>query len=139
MQQYIYGWLLACGLGHVVLGLGFIGFMASPWSDAYLNHWVRTLGLSETHGLVPALQFLGPTVASWGLLFCLATYAYRLTGARGVRLGMVAAIVLWLAADTSLSAWYGLDLHYGINAGAGLALLLPLLLWRVAPTVTASD
>jgi uncharacterized protein len=134
MRRLYYRWLMLCGAAHVLLGLAFIGFMESPWAAGYVQHWVATLSLADVgHGVVPTLQFLGPTVASWGVLFCVALRGYWLTGARSMRWGLMAAIAVWFVADTGLSIWHGLVAHYAINAGALLALWLPVWLLRVAP------
>ncbi|UTA46664.1 hypothetical protein L1F30_10875 [Simiduia sp. 21SJ11W-1] len=137
MQQWCYRWLMACGLGHGLLGLGFIGFMASPASAHYVAEWALRFETGvNTQATVAALQFLGPTIASWGLMFCTALQGYWLIRASILWVGMILAIGVWLVFDTGLSAWYGLTSHYVINAFAALVLLLPL--WQLRQKIPSS-
>ena len=117
MQNLLYRWLLAVGFGHVVLGvvLAFAVHLpiTQPYFD-YLHASVAALPPSvEFQGLLRTLVGLfGPTVASWGVLFCVLVMLYRRHGHRQIK----PAIFFALAGDSTMTS---------LLPGATRALLRP--------------
>ena len=132
MHKRLYYWLMLCGLTHCAAGLLFIGVIATPLAQPYIQQLAVTLSRAESsHGLVPILQFFGPTVASWGLLFCAVIHGYWLTAAPQLRWMAIVSVLLWLIFDCGLSAWYGITAHFLVNGIAALAILPALWLLRL--------
>ena len=128
-QRAIYCWLLGVGLAHALGGVVLIALVDMTFMQGYLQYLATALNALPSDHITAAvmLKLFGPTVASWGLLFCLAVdYFYR-TGKRVTKWITVCAILLWLLLDSGISASYGLYWHWIINALAGVSLLLPLL------------
>jgi hypothetical protein len=136
MQNLLYRWLLLVGLGHVALGvaLAFAAHLAvtQPYFD-YLHASVSSLPPSaEFQGLLRTMVGLfGPTVASWGVLFCALVVLYRQHGHRLIKPALFAALLVWCALDSAISAHFGLLLHFYLNAVAALSIALPL--WALRP------
>lgn len=73
---------------------------------------------------------MGPTVASWGLLFALAVHQAFVHPSRLAWWGLVLAGLLWAPYDSLLAWLHGILLNAAINALSLLALLIPLLCVR---------
>ncbi|MDO8695889.1 MAG: hypothetical protein Q7J74_02140 [Pseudomonas sp.] len=135
MQKWLYLWLLGVGGGHVVLGVALaLGAQASLLAP-YFDHLLSQFGLhaagAETRLLAQTLiQLFGPTVASWGLLFCCLIYLYRRRGEPLIKLSLFAALLLWLPLDCLISAAHSLYWHLYLNLAAGLLIALPLALLK---------
>jgi hypothetical protein len=135
MQKCLYLWLLGVGGGHVLLGVALaFGAQASllaPYFDNLLSQFGLQDAGAETRVLAQTLiQLFGPTVASWGLLFCCLIYLYRRHGERLIKLAVFAALLLWLPLDCLISAAHGLYWHLYLNFAAGLLIALPLALLK---------
>ncbi|MDP3848177.1 MAG: hypothetical protein Q8R10_17315 [Pseudomonas sp.] len=135
MQAWLYLWLLSIGGGHVVLGvalaLGAQSSLLTPYFDNLLSQFGLQNAGAETRVLAQTLiQLFGPTVASWGLLFCCLIYLYRRHGEALIKLAVFAALLLWLPLDCLISAAHGLYWHLYLNFAAGLLIALPLALLK---------
>lgn len=135
MQNLLYRWLMLVGLSHVVLGM-VLAFavhlpITQPYFD-YLHASVAALPPSvEFQGLLRTLVGLfGPTVASWGVLFCVLVMLYRRHGHRLIKPAIFFALLIWCALDSALSSHFGLLLHAYLNAAAALSIALPLAFLR---------
>lgn len=73
---------------------------------------------------------MGPTVASWGLLFALAVQQSFAKPTRMAWWGMLGAGLLWAPHDSWLAWQHGIYLNALINGASLLALLAPLCLVR---------
>ncbi|MBX9753408.1 MAG: hypothetical protein K2X80_01545 [Pseudomonadaceae bacterium] len=134
-QKWLYLWLLGVGSGHVVLGvtlaLGGQSSLLAPYFDNLLSQFGLHAADAETRIMAQTLiQLFGPTVASWGLLFCCLTYLYRRHGEALIKLSLFAALLLWLPLDCLISAAHGLYWHLYLNFAVGLLIALPLLLLK---------
>lgn len=135
MQNLLYRWLLLVGLAHVVLGviLAFAAHLpiAQPYFD-YLHASVSNQPppVQYQQLLRTLFSLFGPTIASWGLLFCALVALYRRHGHRPIKPLLLAALLLWCVLDSAISLHFGLALHAYLNAAAALSIALPLLLLR---------
>jgi hypothetical protein len=133
MQNLLYRWLLLVGLGHVALGIVLAFAAHLPITQPYFDHLyasvASTAPSAEFHTLLRTMVGLfGPTVASWGLLFCVLVQLYRQNGHRQIKPALFAALLLWCLLDSGISAYFGLWLHVYLNSAAALSIAVPLLL-----------
>jgi hypothetical protein len=131
MQKYLYLWLQAIGAGHIVLGVALALGAQTTLLEPYFANLLSQFALTDNDGLVLRLaqtliQLFGPTVASWGVLFCTLLYLYRRHGDAVIKLAIFAALLLWLPLDCLISARQGLYLHVYLNLTVGLLIALPL-------------
>ena len=68
------------------------------------------------------VAILGPTIASWGVLFTAIVNQYLLTPSSGLWNAMVFAVLVWAPLDT------GLCLYFGITGGAVLNAIVVIVL-----------
>lgn len=142
VQPWLYLWLLSIGSGHALLGialaLGGQSSQLAPYFDYLLGQFDLHAAGAETRLMAQTLiQLFGPTVASWGLLFCCLIYLYRRHGETLIKLCIFAALLLWLPLDCLISAAHGLYLHVYLNLSAGLLIALPLALLKPLRPLTA--
>ena len=136
MQNLLYRWLLAVGLGHVLLGVVLAFTAQLPIAAPYFEHLYASVGASQAptaqyHSLLTTMvRLFGPTVASWGLLFSLLVYLYRQHGHGLIKPALFVALLLWCVLDSAISAYYGILAHAYLNTLAALSIALPLLLLR---------
>ncbi|GAA3930000.1 hypothetical protein [Litoribacillus peritrichatus] len=141
MQALLFNWLMLVGISHTILGIVVVLVAHSEWVSPYFQHLFHAFALTPTpasESLIRSLvQLFGPTVASWGLLFCLAVYQYRTFGTPAIKQLMIAALLIWFVIDCGLSLMKGIYGHLIINTLAAIAILPPLLLLK--PTSKESD
>lgn len=92
--------------------------------------WVESL-IPATDGFVWSPFFaaiLGPTIASWGVLFAAIVNQYYRTSSTSLWWTMVAAIAIWAPLDTALCLYAGLYGGAIINTAVVVALAIMLLL-----------
>ncbi|MDG1581423.1 hypothetical protein [Pseudomonas sp. GOM6] len=135
MQTLLYRWLLAIALGHVALGIVLAFAVHTSLTQSYFDYLYASVAHSpppaEFQGLLRTMVgLLGPTVASWGLLFCALLMLYRQHGHRLIKPALFAALLVWCALDSGISAYFGLSWHVYLNLSAALSLALPLLLLK---------
>lgn len=135
MQTLIYRWLLAVGLGHVLLGIVLAFAAHTSLTQGYFDYLYTSVSSTspsaEFEGLLQTMVGLfGPTVASWGLLFCALVVIYRQHGHRLIKPALFAALLVWCVLDSGISAYFGLSLHVYLNLSAALSIALPLLLLK---------
>ncbi|BFM12158.1 hypothetical protein R50072_23110 [Simiduia litorea] len=130
MQKNIYRWLIGLGLLHAMGGVLLVFILDTPLAEPYLDYLAQQLAVQDGHhaGTPVLLALFGPTVASWGILFCLAVDYYYTSGKAMVKWLSFAAIFVWLLLDSTISGFYGLYWHWYINGFMATALCLPLLL-----------
>jgi hypothetical protein len=143
MQRLIYLWLQSIGAGHIVLGVGLAlrgqSALLAPYFDTLLEQFGLPVSDAAARSMGQSLiQLFGPTVASWGLLFCGLIYLYRERGERASKWLIFAALLLWLPLDCLISARHGLYLQVYLNLSVGLLIALPLALLK-PPTAVASS
>ena len=131
MQTLLYRWLLLIGLGHVVLGVALIFAAHLPITQGYFDYLYASVSSSpppaELHRLLRTMVSLfGPTVASWGVLFCALVVLYRHSAQSLIKPALYAALVAWCALDSGISLYFGLNLHAYLNSATALSLALPL-------------
>ncbi|QKE62717.1 TIGR01777 family protein [Aquipseudomonas campi] len=143
MQNLLYRWLLAVGLGHVLLGVVLAFTAQLPIAAPYFQYLYASVAASpaptaEYHSLLTTMvRLFGPTVASWGLLFSLLVYLYRQHGHALIKPALFAALLLWCVLDSAISAYYGILAHTYLNTLAALSIALPL--YFLAPRDTPSS
>ena len=131
MQTLLYRWLLLVGLGHVGLGVALAFAAHLPLTQDYFDYLFASVSsvppTTEYQALLKTMVGLfGPTVASWGLLFCALVTLYRQHGHRLIKPALYAALLVWCVLDSGISLYFGLDLHAYLNSAAALSLALPL-------------
>lgn len=135
MQGVLYRWLLLMGGAHVALG-AVLAFAAHlPLTQGYFDYLYAARALIPPapeqqvplRTLVGLFGLFGPTVASWGLLFCALVVIYRRHGLRLVKPVLIAALLLWSLLDSAFSIAFGFTLHAYLNAAAALSMAIPLL------------
>ncbi len=134
MQKYLYYWLLLIGVSHVILGVLFVSIAKTPLITPYIENLYQVFNVSfvqENDQLLRTiLQLFGPTISSWGILFCLAIHQYVKYGARIVKQLIIAALLIWFLFDTGLSITNEIYSHLVINGLAIMSILLLLLLLK---------
>lgn len=88
--------------------------------------------LANTPQLAFWISILGPTIASWGLLFLALVHQYVITPTLFLWRCMVAAILLWAPLDSTLCLLNGIVA--GAIGNAVMTVVLLSLLWRIRPT-----
>ncbi|QFT21751.1 Epimerase family protein [Pseudomonas sp. THAF187a] len=137
MQGLLYRWLLLMGAGHVLLGIVLAFAAHLPLTQGYFDYLyaARGLPLPSPEQQVPLrtlVGLFGPTVASWGLLFCALLVIYRRHGLGLIKPVLIAALLLWSLLDSAFSIAFGFTLHAYLNGAAALAMGIPLLALRPA-------
>ncbi|MAZ86382.1 MAG: hypothetical protein CL693_01960 [Cellvibrionaceae bacterium] len=134
MQKVYYYWLICVGVGHAILGCVFVLLAFTPLMAPYMGALYEAFQVEPAAGvdlmLRTTLQFLGPTIASWGLLFALAVHFYRHHGYPLIKWYILIAVFIWFTMDTALSLSQGIYVHLIANLVALCAILPPLLLLR---------
>ena len=130
MQRLFYFWLLGLGVAHAVGGVLLIFLVDTALLKPYLDYLAYTVSGQGIHqpGVKVLLSLFGPTVASWGILFCLAVDYYYTSGKAQIKWLSFAAIFVWLLLDSTISGIHGLYWHWFINGFVAIALGLQLLL-----------
>lgn len=136
MHNLLYRWLLLVGLGHVALGIALAFAAHLPLTQAYFDYLYASVAATppstEYQDLLRTMVGLfGPTVASWGLLFCALVVLYRQHGHRQIKPALFAALLIWCVLDSGVSAYFGLTLHIYLNLTTALSIALPL--WLLQP------
>ncbi len=112
------------GPAHIAGGLLVFASGFSPTAQA----WLESL-FAQTGELVWSPFFvavLGPTIASWGLLFAVVVNQFYETPSPRLWKSLVAAVAIWAPLDTALCLYFGLYGGAVLNAVVvvGLAALL---------------
>jgi hypothetical protein len=133
MQNLLYRWLLLVGLGHVVLGIVLAFAAHLPITLSYFEYLYASVASASPPAefqtlLRTMVGLFGPTVASWGLLFCVLVQLYRQHGHRQIKPALFAALLVWCVLDSAISAYFDLWLHVYLNSAAAVSIALPLLL-----------
>lgn len=120
-------------LTHIAGGLLLPWLMHTSLFTSYLDQLALAFNSNSSTAREQAVfltGLMGPTIASWGLLFFLVvTQAFSAPSPRWWW-GMVLAALLWAPYDSALSWQEGMPLNAHINALSLLALLAPLWLVR---------
>lgn len=131
MQTLLYRWLLLVGFGHIALGVVFAFSAYLPLTQGYLDYLSASISNSppaaEFEGLLRTqVALFGPTVASWGILFCTLVILYRHSQQRLIKPALYAALIVWSVLDSAISLSFDLNLHAYLNSAVALSLALPL-------------
>ena len=118
---------------HIIVGL-ILPFLVDTWLFTFYNNQLLAAFNTDSAEALALGKFmigiLGPSIASWGILFLfLVRYAYS-TGSRMAWFYMLAAIIVWSAYDIYLSIIAGVYLNVMIDLVVLCFLLVPLLLTR---------
>lgn len=135
MQNLIHRWLLLIGIGHVVLGVAMLLFGGSALLDPYFQSLHASTGealpsAAQQELLRTMVRLLGPTVASWGLLYCALLQLYWQHGHALIKPTLFAALAVWCVLDSSFSTLAGLHSHLYLNVATVIAIGVPLALLR---------
>lgn len=120
-------------LAHIAGGLLLPWLVHTAVFTAYHEQLAQTFNSHNASSREQALfltGLMGPTIASWGLLFFLVVTQAFSTPSPRWWWGMVLAALLWAPYDSVLSWQQGMSINVIINAIALLALLVPLWLLR---------
>ncbi|MDQ8038626.1 MAG: hypothetical protein REI12_14490 [Pedobacter sp.] len=125
--------LLLYAFAHIAGGLLLPCLVDTPFFAHYNNAVATAFNTQDAASRAQAnylSALMGPTVASWGLLFALAVQQSFAKPTRMAWWGMLGAGLLWAPYD-SWPAWqHGVHLNTLINVLSLLALLVPLWLVR---------
>lgn len=126
-------WLQLLALLHIIVGLS-LPFLAGTflfdYYHAQLLEAFHTKDEAARQMGIFMVGILGPTIASWGLLFLfIVGYAYKERSYRAW-LYMVIAVIGWSLADMGYSLLYGVMLNILIDLVVMSLLLIPLLASR---------
>lgn len=121
-------------LGHLAGGLAlwllyFITPLQAPLLQLVYAH--QPDKLANLPQLAFWLCILGPTIASWGLLFLALVHQYGITPTVFLWRCMVAAVLVWAPLDSTLCLLNGIVAGAAGNAAVTLVFLI--LLWRIRP------
>jgi len=121
-------------IAHIIGGIGlWLLYFATPLHTPLL----QLIYSNQPEKLVniPQLAFwlciLGPTIASWGLLFLALNHQYHITPTIFLWRCMAGAVLLWAPLDSTLCLLNGIVAGAAGNAAVTLALFI--LLWRCRP------
>ncbi len=138
MQNLLYRWLMAVGLGHTGLGVALAFAAHLPVTRPYFDYLYASVAAvpptEEFQALLRTMVGLfGPTVASWGVLFSLLVFLYRQHGHRQIKPVIFLALLVWCVLDSAISVHFGLRLHVYLNLAATLSIALPLIFLQPRP------
>ncbi|MGI1677956.1 MAG: hypothetical protein K6L75_04440 [Cellvibrionaceae bacterium] len=129
MQNFLYRWLIFVGLTHFVFGIFFTFVTKTSLMTPYLNNVYSVFLISPTtdidNFIRSIFQFLGPTIASWGLLLSVVVSFYRNNGTGRDKKIICLAILTWFILDTSISLSQGLLSHLVVNSIVFCAIFPP--------------
>ncbi|HWV08832.1 MAG TPA: hypothetical protein VN156_04770 [Pseudomonas sp.] len=136
MNRWLYRWLLAVGIGHIVLGVVLAFAAHFSITDDYFRQLYASTGSADLppagyDGLLRTMVGLfGPTVASWGVLLCVLVSLYYRHGHAVIKPALFVALLVWCVLDSSISLYFGLTMHAYLNSAAALSIAIPLLLLK---------
>lgn len=118
---------------HIIIGIT-LPFLVETRLFDYYNHKMLAAFNSASHDAMEIGKFmlgiLGPSIASWGILFLfLVRHAYQ-TGSKSAFKVMLVAIVGWSSYDMALSLMAGVYLNIIIDMVVMTLLLTPIILTR---------
>jgi hypothetical protein len=105
---------------HVVAGLLVFATAFSPAAQDFLKSLIATDDASIWSSFFVAI--LGPTIASWGVLFTALVNQYFASPSLGLWKAMVFSIIVWAPLDTALCLYYGIWIGAFINAAIVIVL-----------------
>jgi hypothetical protein len=124
--------LLLYAFGHILGGLLLPWLVDTPVFAHYNNTVATTFHTQDASARAQANYLsglMGPTIASWGLLFALTVQQAFSQPTRIAWWGMVVAGLLWAPYDSWLAWRQGIYINTFINSASLLFLLIPL--WMV--------
>lgn len=121
-ERFYCAWLEALALLHVAGGLAW-PFLVGGTS--WLDRWLPGLGAGRFW-----CALLGPTIASWGLVFWFVARHGLRQGRRWACDALIFAILTWLPLDFALCVRFGFTPGIVLDPIFGLAMLAPLFLMR---------
>jgi hypothetical protein len=98
---------------HVIGGLLLFAAGFSPWALSHLQPLL--IGNSDYVWSAYFVSILGPTIASWGVLFAALVNQFYETPSLRLWRSLVLAILVWAPLDTALSLRYGITLGAVVN------------------------
>lgn len=136
MNRWLYHWLLAVGMGHIVLGICLAFAVHFPITDGYFQQLYASTGSTVEPPAAYAdllrtmVGLFGPTVASWGVLLCVLVRLYSRHGHAVIKPTLFIALLLWCMLDSGISLYFNLNMHAYLNVAAALSIAIPLFLLR---------
>jgi hypothetical protein len=125
--------LQAIAVVHIIVGLLFPWIVDSPLFDHYKQHLHLVFNTSQFISGQQAsflMAILGPTIASWGVLFLYAINSGFTRPSPQAWWFMFSACVVWAPYDSIYSLQHGIYLNAIINAVAFAMIMSPLLIVR---------
>lgn len=126
-------------IGHIAGGIGlwllyFIEPLHIPLLQLVYDNQPEKL--SNTQQLAFWLCILGPTIASWGLLFLALVHQYFITPTVFLWRCMMAAVLLWAPLDSTLCLLN--DIYSGAIGNSVITIIFVLLLFRIRVSIWQS-
>ena len=121
-------------VGHIAAGLLLCAlYFVNPLHIPLLQavYIAQPTALSNESQLVFWLCILGPTIASWGVLFFALVHQYFLTPTLFLWRCMVAAILIWAPLDSLLCTLNGI--YAGAMGNLAVTIIFLILLFRIKP------
>ena len=104
--------------------IGGIALFATAFFPDFQQQLAAVLRLEGDHFSPFLLAVLGPTIASWGVLFTALVRQYADFPTRRVWNALVFSIIVWAAFDTSLCVYFGVSGAVVVNV-----IVVVVLLW----------
>ena len=121
-------------LGHIAAGLILCAlYFVTPLYIPLLKiiYAAQPTAINNESQMIFWLCILGPTIASWGVLFFALVHQYFLTPTIFLWRCMVAAILIWAPLDSLLCILNGI--YVGAIGNTAVTILFLILLFRIKP------
>ncbi len=125
-------WLQLIGLAHILGGLALPWLLHSGLTHGYRQQVFTAIGANAEaqHAVTLMMSFIGPTIASWGVLFLyLVNTAFRHPN-RQAWYYLVLALLAWAPLDAGMSWMAGIYSNIVLDIAVVVAISLPIFLVR---------
>jgi len=114
---------------HVGAGLLLSALIFITSIHGFLLNLLYPNGSTNTEQIIFWISILGPTIASWGVLFYSAIASYEAHPSKQSFNFLVASVLIWAPIDSALCLYNGI--YLGVIGNSFILILLLALLYRV--------
>lgn len=138
MVRHLAIWLQMIGWSHVIGGISLPWLLRSDLMSNYVAHVFQALQLPpEAHpAALTLMSFLGPTIASWGVLFLFMVRTTLRDKASTPMVFLCLSIIAWAPMDIWLSLQAGIYLNVWLDLLLIAAIVPPM--WWLSRSAKAS-